>query len=84
MIVKAAIVKDAIVRDVIAKEGLSAASVVERNSAILESEMDGEVMALNIDSGACYGFNRIGSRIWKMIAGPRSVAGILRPPRLGI
>ena len=61
---------------------ISGADVVVRNADLLTTEVDGEVIALSIENGACYGLNRVGSRIWAMIADPRSVddicAGLLR------
>jgi hypothetical protein len=56
--------------------GLSATSIVARNTEILEAELDGEVMALNVENGICYGFNKIGSRIWKILAEPGRVSDL--------
>jgi hypothetical protein len=35
--------------------------------SMLQSEVDGDVVALNIDRGMCYGLNNIGSRIWRLL-----------------
>ena len=37
---------------------------------MIETDVDGEVMALSIRQGTCYGMNRVGSRIWKLLAKP--------------
>ena len=37
---------------------------------MIETDVDGEVMALSIRQGTCYGMNRVGSRIWKLLANP--------------
>lgn len=39
-------------------------------------EMDGESIILNIETGAYCGLNRVGTRIWRILQKPVSVAGI--------
>jgi hypothetical protein len=55
---------------------LSAASIVVRRDTMVEAEVDGDVVALDIDKGTCYGLNHVGSRIWKIIAEPSRVADV--------
>ena len=55
---------------------LSATSVITRNGAVIETEIDGEIVALNIDSGNCYGLNPVGSRVWNLIAAPIRISDI--------
>jgi len=47
---------------------LSVDSVVSRKAGVIEAEIEGEVVALNIEAGTCYGLNQVGSRIWHMLA----------------
>jgi hypothetical protein len=47
---------------------LSVDSVVSRKAGVIEAEIEGEVVALNIETGTCYGLNQVGSRIWHMLA----------------
>ena len=47
--------------------------VVVRNEQLLTTEVDGEVMAMNVARGECYGLDQIGSRIWAMIEQPRQI-----------
>jgi hypothetical protein len=47
---------------------LSVSSVVSRKAGFIEAEIEGEVVALNIETGTCYGLNQVGSRIWHMLA----------------
>ena len=47
---------------------LSVDSVVSRTAGIIEAEIEGEVVALNVETGTCYGLNQVGSRIWQMLA----------------
>jgi hypothetical protein len=56
--------------------GLSSASVVARSDGFIETEIDGEVVALSIERGSCYGLNRVGSRVWNLLAGPSRIGDV--------
>ena len=56
--------------------GLRADDVVERNAALLTTEVDGEIMAMSVERGECFGLDRVGSRVWALIEQPRSVADL--------
>jgi hypothetical protein len=45
--------------------------VVQRCGEMIEAEVDGELVALHVDKGTCYGFNGTATRIWGMIEQPR-------------
>lgn len=47
---------------------------VHRRTGLIEAEIDGEIVALHIDNGTCYGFNITATRIWTMLAERRRVA----------
>ena len=49
---------------------LSTASMVKRSDDFIDAEIDDEIVALSIAKGACYGLNRVGSRIWKLLGMP--------------
>ena len=51
-------------------------SRVVRSREILESAVDGEVIALDIAQGECYGFNPVASSIWHLLETETSVAEI--------
>jgi len=51
-------------------------TVVARKPGLLEAEVDGEIVALHIDSGKCYGMNEVASHIWSLIASPMPVLEI--------
>ena len=55
---------------------LNTNSTVMRSSGFVQAEVDGEVVALNIDKGICYGLNKVGSRVWALIAEPRRIGDI--------
>ena len=44
--------------------------VVACTDKLIEAEVDDEIVALNIEHGTCYGLNRVGSRIWQLLAEP--------------
>lgn len=50
-------------------------SVVQK-PGLLEAEVDGEIVALHIDSGKCYGMNEVSSHIWSMLAVPHRVGDV--------
>jgi hypothetical protein len=45
-------------------------------AAVVEAEVDGEVVALNAETAECYGLNGVGSRIWRLLAAPVTAAEI--------
>jgi len=49
---------------------------VVQKPGLLEAEVDGEIVALHIDSGKCYGMNAVSSHIWSLLASPRSVGSV--------
>ena len=44
---------------------------IERRGEMIETEVDGELVALHVDNGTCYGFNSTATRVWGMIQEPR-------------
>jgi len=46
---------------------------VVRTGDLLTTEVDGELIAMSIENGACYGLNAVGTRIWALIDQPRSI-----------
>ena len=55
---------------------LSIDSIVVRVDRTMDAEVDDEIVALNLDTGASYGMNAVGARIWKIIAKPTRVAEV--------
>jgi hypothetical protein len=52
---------------------LAGDAIVVRDDALLTTEVDGELMAMSVELGTCYGLNAVGTRIWALIADPRTV-----------
>ncbi|WP_158299035.1 PqqD family protein [Sphingomonas psychrotolerans] len=44
--------------------------LISRGSSLMEAEVDGEMVALHVESGACYGFNATAYRIWQLSEEP--------------
>jgi hypothetical protein len=56
---------------------LSLAAVVIRAGGFLSAEIDHEVVALSIEHGTCYGLNRVGSRVWTLLASPLRIRDLI-------
>ena len=53
---------------------LKGTDILRRESdQLLTTMVDGELIALSIENGACYGLDAIGTRIWDLLADPRSL-----------
>ena len=48
--------------------------MVQRCGEMIEAEVDGELVALHVDKGTCYGFNGTATRIWGMIEQPKRLS----------
>jgi len=55
---------------------LLSTSVVERSDGFIEAQVDGELVALNIESGTCYALNTVGSRIWGLLGEPSRIGDL--------
>lgn len=52
-------------------------SIVVRTAELIETEIDGEMVALDVERGTCLGFNSTASRIWALIEEPRTLSAIV-------
>src|SRR3954470_22905309 len=52
---------------------ISGGTLFARNESLLTAEVDGELMAMSIEQGNCYGLNAVGTRIWALLAEPRTL-----------
>ncbi|PWC88154.1 hypothetical protein TSH100_08390 [Azospirillum sp. TSH100] len=53
-------------------------SVVSINADLLSTEIEGEFVMMDMDSGRYFNLDRIGSVIWKTLEQPREVADLCR------
>ena len=49
------------------RRNITTDSVVRRNEEVFASEIDNEVVMMNIQTGKYYGLDEIGSRIWELM-----------------
>jgi hypothetical protein len=49
-----------------------------RCEELLEADVNGEIVALHVERGQCYGLNGVASEIWRMLAEPTSIDDICR------
>jgi hypothetical protein len=54
----------------------TSATVVACRDRLIESAIDDEIVALSIERGTCYGMNRMGSRIWNLLARPIRISDL--------
>ena len=52
-------------------------SLLVRNDALPTGEIDGELVALDLDRGDCFGIDHIGTLIWRMAAAPVRAGAIV-------
>jgi hypothetical protein len=55
------------------RHALSSGDTVARKDGLIEARCGEEIVVLSIEQGYCYGFNKIGSHIWDMLALPTQV-----------
>ena len=58
-------------------ETIADTTVISRNPAVLTSEVDGEMLIMNIEQGRYSGLNNIGSDIWRRIDPPCTFADLV-------
>ena len=50
--------------------------MVARSKGFVDAAIDDEVVILSIEHGICYGLNRVGSRIWNLLAKPARIGDL--------
>src|SRR5688572_1904165 len=56
---------------------LTGADILVRNDdELLTTVVDGELIGMSVEQGACYGLNGVGTRIWDLLAEPRSIESL--------
>ncbi|HEX8192843.1 MAG TPA: PqqD family protein [Allosphingosinicella sp.] len=48
--------------------------MVRRAGGLIEAEVDGELIGLEVEQGLCYGFNATATRIWALIEEPKRLS----------
>ena len=50
--------------------------LIRRRGEMVEAEADGELIALDVEKGSCYALNRTATRIWQLLAEPRTFGAL--------
>lgn len=48
--------------------------LVRRSGRLIEAEVDGELIGLEVEQGTCFGFNATATRIWALIETPKRLS----------
>ena len=47
-------------------------TLYERAAELLEADLGAELMALDVETGSCFGFNSVATDVWRHLASPRT------------
>lgn len=56
---------------------LTTGSIISKNSGLLASSLDKEIVMMSVENNEYYGLNKVGSRIWQIIETPTAVERII-------
>ena len=51
--------------------------LTRQDGELLTTVVDGELIGMSVEQGACYGFNGIGTHIWDLLEEPRSLDDLI-------
>lgn len=55
---------------------LTADTLIQRSESQVATVLEGEVVLVNLDEGAYYHLNRVGSAVWDLLESPRTVKSL--------
>ena len=55
----------------------SSAPVYAKSESTIVAEVDGQMVALDVSRGICFGLNQVATRIWNLLDGSTSVDAII-------
>ena len=64
--------------EAVSSDSLSLSDVVGRNPGALSAGIDGEIVALDVANGTCFGLDPIASRVWTLMQTPKAIGEICR------
>jgi hypothetical protein len=47
--------------------------IIRIDEDLLTATVDGELLGMSVERGTCYGLNGVGTRVWELLAEPRSL-----------
>jgi hypothetical protein len=51
-------------------------TLIERIDGLVEAEVAGELVGLDIERGSCFGFNATATRLWQLLDRPRTLESL--------
>jgi Coenzyme PQQ synthesis protein D (PqqD) len=51
-------------------------TIITQGAGLVSSQIDGEIVMMSVGNEQYYGLDAVGSRIWELIAQPRSVSSV--------
>jgi hypothetical protein len=51
--------------------------IATRATALMETAIDGDLVALDVERGTCFGFNATATRIWTLLETPQTVSALV-------
>jgi hypothetical protein len=52
--------------------------LIRKDDDLLTTFIDGELIGMSVERGACYGLDGVGTAIWDLLAQPRSIDSVCR------
>lgn len=56
---------------------MNGTTIVTRTAELIQTDVDGDLMALDVAQGNCFGFNATAARVWQLTEPPRSIDAIV-------
>lgn len=57
---------------------LSSDTIIQRNDSVIFSDIDDQVVMMDLDSGDYFELNTVGTRIWELLETPTTVNGLVK------
>ena len=59
------------------KSHITLKSNIQRNSSMITSNLDGEIVMMSVENGEYYGLDEIGTRIWELLEKPIVIENLI-------
>jgi hypothetical protein len=53
---------------------VAADMLITRREGMIEAEVDGDLVGLNVATGTCFGFNLTAKRVWRLLEQPQRMS----------
>lgn len=55
---------------------MTADVLITRREGLIEAEVDGDLVGLNVATGTCFGFNLTAKRVWRLLEQPMRMSAL--------